>query len=166
MGLVQQVGESERLLRRLETALRLLRGPPGSLGLLLPQLDLPSQFCHRFALPSEGKAALRSAPAQSAKLDRAVADTLQELVQLRVIAGGRHGLPSRIDGSLLLRLHGLRRFNRRSERGQLDFESLDAPRLSLDGRLELLSFRKASEHLMEASHLLTNRRDRLGGLFR
>src|SRR6185436_7989364 len=44
-----------------------------------------------------------------------------------------------------------------------------SPRLpppSFEARFELLSFRQASEHLVEASHLLPNRLDRLGGFLR
>ena len=166
IGLVQTVRAMQRLLRRLEAALRLLRGPPGRLGLLLQPLDLPGLLFHLLALPGELAAALRRAPASGAQLDGAVADALQQLVQLRVIAGGLRGLPGRIDGCLLLRLHGLRRFDRRGERGQLTFQSPQAPRLPLEGRMELLAFREASDHLVEASHLLAHRRDRLGGFLR
>ena len=156
----------QRLLGRLEAALRLLRGSPGELGLLLQPLDLPGLRCHLLALPGELQIAFRCASASAPKLDGPVADALQQLVQLRVVARGLRGLPGHVDGGLLLRLQGLRRFDRRGERGELFLQGLQAPRLPRDGRLELLPFRQASEHLVEARHLLAHRRNRRGGFLR
>ena len=110
-------GLEARLLGRLAATLRLLRSPPGRLGVLLQQLDLSGLLLHRFALPGELGHALRRAPARSAQRDSPVADALQQLVQLRVMGGSFHGLPGVVDGCLLLRLDGLRRFDGRSERG-------------------------------------------------
>ena len=155
----------QRLLRRLKGAQRGLGRLPGRGGLLFQPLDFLRLLGHRLALAggfSQRSAALRRA-APSRRRGRGRSATARPA---RVIARGRRGLPGRLDGLLLLRLHGQRPGDRRSEGRQLAFQSLESLRLPCDGGLELLAFRQPAEHLMEAGHLLTDRLDRRGGLLR
>ncbi len=115
IGLVQTIRAMKCLLSRLEVALGLLGSAPGRLGLFLEPLDLFRLLCDRFALLIAFEPALRHDPASGAQLDGEVTDALQELVELRIVAGGLRILPGSLHGFLLLRLHGLRRFNRPSE---------------------------------------------------